>query len=141
MRIIDRREIEFDAKSVVRAIAVSSKAAQGFGLPGMAPAGVRFHPKEGKIDVLYGSSQALRAVSIPAEALGALLVSYCIRARIPMPRKSDKGVRVESNSIILAFRTTYDEAPTPAIAESAMRPAESVAAWSWLAPERVPAGS
>jgi hypothetical protein len=112
MKITDRRELEFSAESVVRAIAESSKAAQTFGLPGQAPQNVQFHPREGKVDVVYRTDSAPEAVPITAEALGALLISYCIRASIPMPRKSDKGIRVEANSIILAFKTTYDGALT-----------------------------
>jgi hypothetical protein len=136
MKIVDRREIEFNAMSVAKAIAVSPKAAQGFGLPGMPPTGVRFYPKDARIDVLYGTKDAPRAVSIPAVTLGALLVSYCIRVRIPMPRKSDKGIRIESHSVILAFRTRYEEAPQPEVAETSGRALESVTAWTWLKPDR-----
>jgi hypothetical protein len=136
MKILDRREIEFNAMSVAKAIAVSPKAAQGFGLPGLPPVGVRFYPKDAKVDVLYGTKDAPRAVSISAGTLGALLVSYCIRARIPMPRKSDKGIRIESHSVILAFRTKYDEAPHPELAETSGRASESVTAWTWLKPDR-----
>jgi len=139
MRIMDRREIEFDMKSVIKAITVSPKAAQGFGLPAMAPAAIRFNPREGKVDVLYGAANAPRAVSLPAAALGALLVSYCIRVRIPMPKLSDKGIRLENQSVILAFRTKFEEDLPPAVAETASRAAESVTAWTWLAPDRVPA--
>jgi hypothetical protein len=135
MKIIDKREIEFDAESIVRAITASLKAAQSFGLPGQAPAGVRFHPRESTIDVVYGTKLAPQAVSISSEALGAILVSYCIRVRIPMPRKAGKGIQIESNSVILAFKTTYNDAPATMVAETASRPAEAVAAWKWLQPE------
>jgi hypothetical protein len=138
MKIIDSREIEFDAESVVKAISVSSKAAQAFGLPGMLPTGIRFHAGPGKVDVVYGTSQAPQAVSLPVEALGALLVSYCVRARIPMPRVSNKGVRIEQNSVILAFKTVYDKLPAPEMIEQVSRPAGAVAALKWLKPEVAP---
>jgi hypothetical protein len=137
MKIVDRREIEFNAMSVAKAIAVSPKAAQGFGLPGLEPLGVRFYPKEAKIDVLYGNKDSPRAVSISAVMLGALLVSYCIRVRIPLPKKSDKGIRIESHSVILAFRTRFDHAPHPELPETSGRASESVTAWTWLKPDRV----
>jgi hypothetical protein len=53
-----------------------------------------------------------------------------------MPRKSDKGIRIESHSVILAFRTKYDEAPHPELAETSGRASESVTAWTWLKPDR-----
>ena len=135
MKMVDRREVEFDAQAVVRAISASTKAAQGFGLPGMAPVDVRFQPQIGSADVVYRTSSGSQAVSISAEALGAILISYCIRVRIPMPRKSSKGIRIESGSVILAFTTTYSDVQMPVAAESASRPAEPVAAWKWLQPE------
>ena len=138
MTIIDRREIEFNASGVIKIIGVSLRAAQGFGLPGLPPSGVRFHPRDGRIDLVYGSSQSARAISIGAEALGALLVSYCIRARIPMPRAADKGIRVERASVILAFRSTYNDPPAPEAAEAVSRPTEPVTAWHWLSPDNIP---
>ena len=117
------------------AISASLRAAQGFGLPALRPNGARCYPKEGQVDVLYGTSQAPRAVRISAEALGALLVSYCIRARIPMPRRADKGIRIEANCVILAFRTQYAEAPVPESADSATRTPVSIKAWTWVEPD------
>jgi len=137
MKIMDRREIEFDSRSVVKAITTSPKAAHGFGLPGLTPTGVRFNPKEGSVDVIYGTEHAARAVSLSAEALGAILVSYCVRTRIPMPKSADKGIRIEAGSAILAFRVRLNEAPSPETAESASRTVGTVTSWKWLPPERV----
>ena len=138
MMMVDRRELEFSATGIVKIICFSLKAAQGFGLPGLPPSGVRFHPINGRIEVMYGSSQSVQAVSLGAEALGALLVSYCIRAHIPMPRTADKGIRVEKSSVILAFRRTFKDLTAPQTSEAVSRPTEPVAAWSWLSPEKVP---
>jgi hypothetical protein len=101
---------------------------------------VRFHPHEGQIDVLYGADHAQQGVRLAAEPLGALLVSYCIRARIPMPRRADKGIRINAKSVILAFRSRYDEAPPPETADAATAAAKSVKAWTWITPEKVHAG-
>jgi hypothetical protein len=132
MKIIDRREIEFDANSVVRAIAVSAQATKNFAPPGLTAFGVRFHQREGNIDILYGTTQAPRIVSITAESLGALLVSYCIRLHIPTPKKSDKGIRVENDAIFLAFRTKYDDAPAPTDAQIMSQGDRSELPWTWL---------
>jgi hypothetical protein len=136
MKIIDRREIEFDPRSVVKAITTSPKAARGFGLPGLSPTDVRFHPKEGTVDVIYGTQHSARAVAISAEALGAILVSYCVRTHIPMPKNAEKAIRIEAKSAVLAFRLKFEEAPSPEAAEGPSRAAETVTSWTWLRPEQ-----
>jgi len=93
---------------------------------------VRFHPREGTIDILYGTTHAPQVVSITAENLGALLVSYCIRLHIPTPRKSDKGIRMENEAIFLAFRTKYDDASTPDADECLNHEDKPEFAWTWL---------
>jgi hypothetical protein len=120
----------------VVAIASSVRSAQSFGLPGARPTGVRLHAQDGQIDVLYGADHAQQAVRLAAEPLGALLVSYCIRARIPMPRRANKGIHIKDKSVILAFRTQYDEAPLPEMPDGATTAAKSVKAWTWITPEK-----
>lgn len=48
---------------------------------------------------------------ITAERLGALLVSYCVRARVPLPRLAEKSVRIEANSVVVGFTTYFSEVP------------------------------
>ncbi len=136
MLLVDRREIEFDGRALVYCLSVSPRAAEGFGLPAIPPTEIRFHPKDGLIDVVYGKKDAMGAVRITAESLGALLVSYCIRSKIPMPRVADKSIRVESNCIILAFRTGFTQAPLPETAEGSSRAAVAVKSWKWIEPGR-----
>lgn len=111
--IIDRREIEFGAKVLASAIASSLSKVDAIGLPAIRPSGVRFCPKEGLIEVLYDPSDRRQAVKVSAASLGAFLVAYCIRARIPMPRLADKTIHINANSVWLAFTTHYAEAPAP----------------------------
>ena len=79
MGIIDRREI--DARALIGVVAGSLQRAQAIGLPALRPTSVRFDPKERHVDFVYETHPA---VAVPAEHLGALLVSYCVRARLPM---------------------------------------------------------
>jgi N-acetylmuramic acid 6-phosphate (MurNAc-6-P) etherase len=44
--------------------------------------------------------------------VGAMLVSYCIRARIPIARLADKDVRIEAGSVVLAFSTRLADPTT-----------------------------
>jgi hypothetical protein len=48
---------------------------------------------------------------VDAEHLGALLVSYCVKVRIPLPRLPDKNIRVELFEVVLAFNRIYAKAP------------------------------
>jgi hypothetical protein len=66
-----------------------------------------------------------------------VLVSYCIRARIPMPRSADKGIRIEADAVILTFRTVFAKAPTPAGPDKTSRAPTPVKAWQWIEPEKV----
>jgi hypothetical protein len=48
---------------------------------------------------------------VTSERLGALLMSYCIRARIPVARLADKDIRIEASAVILIFTTRLAEPP------------------------------
>jgi hypothetical protein len=105
--IKDRREIEFDAEALVVAIIVCTHAAEPSVQSALRPTGVRFYQQQGEIDVLYGTNPATR---LTAERLGALLISYCVRTRIPIPRQAEKSVRIEADSVILSFTLQYAKA-------------------------------
>jgi hypothetical protein len=68
------------------------------GLPASRPVALRFSPQE-------------EWIRVTAVKVGAFLVSYCVRARIPLPRNSDKEITMAVNSIILSVTTFYAEAP------------------------------
>ena len=94
-------------------VGTSLRPAQVFGLPGLPQTGVSFFPHEGQVELLYGEGHTQQVVRVAAEPLGAMLVSYCIRARIPMPLRADKRIRIEADAVILFFRTIWAKAPTP----------------------------
>ncbi len=108
MGIIDRRELEFDARALVSVVAGSGDRAQAIGLPPLKPAGVAFDTQANRITFRYADHAA---VEVTAAHLGALLMSYCLRARIPLPRLPDKQVRVTPEAVVIAFRTLYSDAP------------------------------
>ncbi|HEX3398896.1 MAG TPA: hypothetical protein VHT74_01080 [Acetobacteraceae bacterium] len=104
MAIIDRREIEFDEKALISVIAGSLQRAQAIGLPALRPTSIGFDPQANTMRVEYGTQPT---VSLSSAHLGAFLVSYCVRARIPVPRGADKNIRIQSGSVVLAFNTHF----------------------------------
>ena len=135
--ITDRREIEFDMQSVRLLLEWSPRSAQAFGLPPLTPQGVHCNPTDGTIEVTYGELTSTRVFVLRAEALGAILIAYCNRAGMPMPRNADKAVRVEREHVVVVFTLRVSGPPRPALPEGHIgRVPEAVRAWSWVETER-----
>ena len=70
-----------------------------------------------------------------AEALGAILISYCNRAGMPMPRAADKAVRIERDHVVIVLTLRMPHAPKPEAPESTInRLPDAVRAlpgWKW----------
>jgi len=129
MLVVDRREIEFDTDALTYYFSIVPDEALTLGLPAMPPTELRFDPKEGAIEVIYGEAEQARSFHIPQEALGAALVNYCIRTRIPLPRVADKIVRVTANCVVLTFKTWFDEPPVFEAREAELRAAATTKSW------------
>jgi hypothetical protein len=134
--ITDRREIEFDMQAVRLALEWSPRSAQAFGLPPLTPQSVRCHPTDGSIEVTYGELTSMRVFMLRAEALGAILISYCNRAGMPMPRSADKAVRIEREHVVVVFTLRLPRPQQPEMPEGTIgRVPEAVRAWSWIESE------
>jgi hypothetical protein len=105
--IIDRREIEFDGNALISVIAGSLQRAQAIGLPPLRPISIGFSPRSREISVEYET----HAVAVASDRLGALLVAYCVRARIPISRRADKDIRIGAGSVFLTFATHFSDVP------------------------------
>lgn len=133
MAIVDRREIEFDREAVRIALDWSPQAAQAFGLPPLTPDGVRCKPADALVEVTYGRLTAMRVFMLRAEALGAILIAYCNRAGMPIPRKADKAVRIERDHVVVVFILRMPHAAQPEAPEYPInRMPEAVSAWAWI---------
>jgi hypothetical protein len=87
-------------------IAGSLQRAQTIGLPARRPIRIGFSPQAHEISVEY---ETHAAVSVASDRLGALLVAYCVRARIPISRRADKDIRIEAGSVFLTFATHFPD--------------------------------
>lgn len=113
MKVIDRREITFDAEALRFAITKALPTIKSFRLEGVRPRGVRLRPGLSVVEILNEPGQQIKAVPLTAELLIALLVSYCIHIEIPVPRNSEKTIRVEEEQVVLSITTHFAIAPEP----------------------------
>ena len=136
MAITDRREIEFDQQAVKQVLTCSPRSAQAFGLPPLTPQSVRCRPADGTIEVAYGELVSTRVFALRAEALGAILIAYCNRAGMPMPRAADKAVRIEREHVVVVLTLRLATLPPPEYPEGTIaRVPDAVRAWSWIETE------
>ena len=137
MPITDRREIEFDLEAVRFALECSPRSAQALGLPSLAPQAVRCNPPTSTVEVTYGDLTSTRVFILRAEALGAILISYCNRSGMPMPRNAGKAVRVDREHIVVVFTLRMSRALQPELPEGPIaRAPEAVRAWPWIETRR-----
>ena len=129
--IRELRQLTFYEEGILSAITCSLRSAAAFGLPPIPPQLVRLIPSEGKASIIYGSGSAAKSVMIDAKLLGALLVSFCIRSKIPMPKEVAKEVRVESQCVTLAFTIEHTYTPPPQVDEPTSIQHSEVRSWVW----------
>lgn len=110
MPIIDQRRIAFDVSALKDILSYSPQAAKSVGLPSNAPTAVVLNGSARSVTFSFGDN----AVTLGAEKLAALLVSYCIRAGIKVPRQPQRSVSFNQETIMLVFLTEYLAAPIPA---------------------------
>jgi hypothetical protein len=95
--IKELRTLMFDASEVLRAVRIAPLVANALGLQGTYILGVEFKPDEES--VVFVQDGGTRTIS--SEALVALLVAYCSKVRIPMPRNGTKAIRVTQDGVTL----------------------------------------
>jgi hypothetical protein len=105
--IVDRRELEFSSAALMAVI--TSSAGEG----SRRPTGIEFN--QDSIQIVRGNGHAM---SLASEQIGGLLVQYCIKVKIPIPREAIKSVRITSNSVILLFTKELPEIPIRGMAWS-----------------------
>jgi len=132
--IHDRREISFDAASLLGIAASSARVAQAIGLPVGVPKDVAFDEKAQEVAFLYADEQPPAAVG--PNALAALLISYCMSAGIKIARQLDRDLRVTQDAVVFAFTTSYVvQPPVPATIRADIARMQSAAPGSAAPPE------
>ncbi len=95
---------------MMRAIAAVPRVIEAMGLRAGKIRDIEFRP--GQSAVVITGTDAETTAELGAEGLAALLVAYCSRVKIPLPRQGQKTVEVTSRSVLLRVATvTHGEEP------------------------------
>jgi hypothetical protein len=128
--IIDRREIAFDAAAIAAVLVRSTQMAGRIGLPAGAPKSINFDAKAGALNLTYGDDD--RASLVQPGPLSALLIAYCLRAKIKVPRHLARSIRVDQQAVALVFSETHLVPPESLLPE---RPEAPPRPTSWIEPQ------
>jgi len=131
MTLIDRRQISFSPEALAAAIAASPSAAAALGLPPLKPQSVKLIADAGKVEVVFQTSGGARSVGIALLPLAALLLAFCFRARIPLPRKARKAARIEGNAVVLDLTLEFEPDLTALKPEGAMQSGGGAKSLDW----------
>jgi len=77
------------------------------------------------LSVLYGSGRLAETIPLNAQQLGALLLSYCVKRGIPVPKGAEKAVRVENDAVVLTLVCGPQLGESGGTRPATMRPAAS----------------
>lgn len=129
MPVSDRREIRFDAAAMSAVLVCSPRMMQAAGLPRHGPKEARFEPSTGAVILTYGDRK--QTMVLQTTALGALLIGYCMRAGIRIPRRLSRSVRVDRDAVVLVLSTHYPNLP-PTLLPERTEDANLPGSRSWL---------
>jgi hypothetical protein len=127
--IIERREIRFSAGALRGVIGGLLDVVAPFGRPPVLPVRITLMPAENQVDVFYGEGETARPLPLRTEALGALLIAYCMRVRIPMRRVARKEVRIGAAYVALVLHVEYPQALEPKVIETPVVQRGSAMLW------------
>jgi hypothetical protein len=94
---LEHRTVEFDSPAIIHALAAVPRMSQALGLSRIAR--VEFQPDREAIRVI--DPEGASVAELRAESLAALLVAYCSRIKVPLPRLGQKSVEITSRSVVL----------------------------------------
>ncbi len=107
MLIRDERRIVFDVDALRNILKLSQSAARAVGLPRTNSSDIILNPSAKSATFKFVGAE----ITLGFEKLGALLLSYCIRAGIRIPRSGERTVLVECATITLLIQKDYKITP------------------------------
>ncbi len=113
MAVSESRIVTFDAAEVRCAVQAVPRLARALGLNQDSYAVVQFRPDERIIVFGAESGRTGETVTVSSEGLVALLVAYCSRVGIPLPRRATKNLDVLADRLVLRLDVPPRERPGP----------------------------
>jgi hypothetical protein len=110
MTIIDQRQVAFDSIALRQIVDFSPHTARNIGFPNNKPTNIVLNPSAHSATFEFVGT----AVTLQRDKLGALLISYCIRSGIKVPRNGQRIVHIGPTTVTLVFRQEFWNAPVPA---------------------------
>jgi len=107
--MVDHRIIAF-RPSVLRA-AIEATGLGRLGIPPGTMISAEPVPEEAAIRIRYGTTAEITERMVTAQEIGAILIAYCVGARIPLPMRATKVVSVVRGGVMLDFLTTVTRPP------------------------------
>jgi len=103
MAVLEQRVVEFDSTAVIQSFAVVRRISEALGLRADRIVRVEFHPDRSAISLMDNDGRLV--AELRAESLAALLVAYCSRIKVPLPRAAQKNIEITSRSVLLRVTT------------------------------------
>ena len=103
MPALEHRTVEFDSPAILHAFAAVPRMSEALGLRLGRISRIEFRPEQEAISVIDPAGTTV--AELRAESLAALLVAYCSRIKVPLPRLGQKSVEVTSRSVVLRVAT------------------------------------
>lgn len=103
MPALEHRTVEFDSPAILHAFAAVPRMSEALGLRLGRISRIEFRPEQEAISVIDPAGTPV--AELRAESLAALLVAYCSRIKVPLPRLGQKSVDVTSRSVVLRVAT------------------------------------
>jgi hypothetical protein len=123
MAITDQRQVTFDSIALKQIVDLSPDAALNIGFPNNKPTNIVLNPSAHSATFEFVGT----AVTLQRDKLGALLISYCIRSGIKVPRNGQRSVHIKPTTVTLVFRQEFGNAPVPASVTAGPAPTGSAA--------------
>lgn len=110
--LTDTRLIDFGPASI--RVAAETVGVAVLGLPLWSPVGaVQMQPADDAVRLEYGCGDNVNWQIVAGGELAALLISYCIAAKVPLPNKAVKKLHVTDRIVSLEFVIISEVPPRP----------------------------
>lgn len=104
MPVLDSRQLLFDEAAIIASLQSNNHVSRHLRLPASAVNQIYLSVDDQSVEVLHGGESTRPIIHrLTAAQMGALLIAYCIRSGIPVPRNCTKTIRIHQAQVALTF--------------------------------------